>query len=61
MDLDICDVIKSKEHIIISISSILLQGQLINDIKSISEMLHLYPEVVLVKGMTHFKCLKRTS
>lgn len=90
MALDICDAIKSQEHIIIeagvgigksyaylvpliyynnltghpviiSTSSILLQEQLTNDIKSISEMLHLYPEVVLAKGMTHFKCLKRAS
>lgn len=47
--------------VIISTSSILLQEQLINDIKSISEMLNLYPEVVLSKGMTHFKCPKRAT
>ncbi|HBE9285800.1 TPA: ATP-dependent DNA helicase [Clostridioides difficile] len=90
MALDICDAIKSREHIIIeagvgigksyaylvpliyynnltghpviiSTSSILLQEQLTNDIKSISEMLYLYPEVIFAKGMTHFKCPKRAS
>lgn len=45
--------------VVISTSTILLQEQLINDIITISKRLHIYPEVVLAKGMTHFKCMRR--
>ena len=50
-----------KAPVVISTSTILLQEQLINDINKLSEILHIYPKVVLAKGMTHFKCMYRAK
>jgi ATP-dependent DNA helicase DinG len=45
--------------VLVSTSTILLQEQLVKDIKNISEMLNIYPEIVLAKGMSHFVCNER--
>lgn len=45
--------------VVISTSTIILQEQLVNDIKKISKIIHIYPDVILAKGKSHFKCSKR--
>lgn len=45
--------------VVVSTSTILLQEQLVKDIRLLSDILGIRPKVTLAKGMTHFKCQKR--
>lgn len=48
-----------EKPVLVSTSTILLQEQLVKDIKNISKVLNIYPEIVLAKGMSHFVCNDR--
>lgn len=50
---------KYGKPIIIATSTIALQEQLANDIKTIEKILEYYPEVFIAKGQSHFLCKNR--
>lgn len=50
---------KYRKPIIIATSTIALQEQLANDIKTIEEILAYYPEIYIAKGQGHFLCRNR--
>lgn len=52
---------KYKQPIIIATSTIALQEQLASDIQTIEEIIHYYPDIVLVKGQNHFLCKYRSE
>lgn len=50
---------KYEKPIIIATSTIALQEQLANDIRTIEKILDYYPEVFIAKGQSHFLCKNR--
>ncbi|MCI8416444.1 MAG: ATP-dependent DNA helicase [Lachnospiraceae bacterium] len=50
---------KYRKPIIIATSTISLQEQLANDIKTIEKILDYYPEIFIAKGQSHFLCKNR--
>lgn len=50
---------KYRKPIIIATSTIALQEQLANDIKTIEKILDYYPSVFIAKGQSHFLCINR--
>lgn len=52
---------KTYTPVVVSTSTILLQEQLLQDIEFLSKILKIFPEVVLAKGMAHFKCQCRAD
>lgn len=50
---------KYEKPVIIATSTIALQEQLANDIKTIEKILDYYPEVFVAKGQSHFLCKNR--
>lgn len=50
---------KYGKPIIIATSTIALQEQLANDIKTVEKILNYYPEVLIAKGQSHFLCKNR--
>ena len=50
---------KYGKPIIIATSTIALQEQLANDIKTIEKILDYYPSIFIAKGQSHFLCINR--